>query len=635
MQQTLTHKILKAHLVQGNMTAGQEIGIHIDQTLTQDATGTMAWLQFEALGVERVRTDISLSYVDHNTIQANFRNADDHRFLRTCAEKFGALFSPAGTGVCHQLHLENFAKPGVTLIGADSHTPTAGGIGALAMGAGGLSVALAMAGRPYALPMPKVMRVWLEGELTGWGTAKDIILHILQKLSVKGGVGFVLEYAGPGINTLSVPERATITNMGAELGATTSIFPSDEITKAFLKVQGREDDWKAMSADEGATYDAELRVDLTGIEPLAAAPFMPDKVVRVAELAGIEVSQVAIGSCTNSSYADLQQVAEVLRGKSIHPATATLLAPGSKQVLNMLAAENALHDILMAGVRLLECACGPCIGAGGAPSSAGVTVRTFNRNFEGRSGTKDAQCYLVSPLTAAQVALQGAFTDPSTWGEAPKRADFPEHVPNIKHLFVQPAPAGNNVEVLYGPNIIPLENFDTLPDKLDGTVVIVLPDNITTDHITPGTAEILQLRSNIPAMSTHVLAGVDADFPTRARNTKNGVIVARENYGQGSSREHAALCPRHLGIRCILTCSLARIHRANLVNAGILPLLFANPEDYNAIQTGMPVHIDTDKLVAGKPCSVNIGDKEVSVINDLSEDELQIIRVGGLLNSVK
>ncbi len=635
MQQTLTHKILTAHLLHGSMAPGQEIGIRIDQTLTQDATGTMAWLQFEALGVERVRTDISLSYVDHNTIQANFRNADDHRFLRTTAEKFGALFSPAGTGVCHQLHLENFAKPGVTLIGADSHTPTAGGIGALAMGAGGLSVALAMAGKPYTLPMPKVMRVWLEGELTGWATAKDIILHILQKLSVKGGVGYVLEYAGPGVAGLSVPERATITNMGAELGATTSIFPSDQITKEFLKVQGREEDWCAFGADANAEYDDELRVDLNQIEPLAACPFMPDRVERVADLAGIEVSQVAIGSCTNSSYADLQQVAEVLRGKNIHPSTATLLAPGSKQVLNMLASENALHDLLMAGVRLLECACGPCIGAGGAPSSAGVTVRTFNRNFEGRSGTKDAQCYLTSPLTAAQVALNGAFTDPATWGTAPKRADFPENVPNIKHLFVQPAPEGNDVEVLYGPNIIPLESFDPLPTVLEGTVVIVLPDNITTDHITPGTAEILQLRSNIPEMSKHVLASVDAEFPARARSTKNGVIVAKENYGQGSSREHAALCPRHLGIRCILACSLARIHRANLVNAGILPLLFVNPKDYDDIQLNAPVYINTQDIKAGQGCTIRIGQKDVEVINDLSEDELRIIGVGGLLNSVK
>ncbi len=635
MQQTLTHKILAAHLLHGSMIAGQEIGIRIDQTLTQDATGTMAWLQFEALGVERVRTDISLSYVDHNTIQANFRNADDHRFLRTAASKFGALFSPAGTGVCHQLHLENFAKPGVTLIGADSHTPTAGGIGALAMGAGGLSVALAMAGKPYTLPMPKVMRVWLEGELTGWATAKDVILHILQQLTVKGGVGYVLEYAGPGIAGLSVPERATITNMGAELGATTSIFPSDNVTKDFLKTQGREADWIALEADANADYDVELRVDLSKIEPLAATPSMPDRVVRVAELAGTKVSQVAIGSCTNSSYADLQQVAQVLRGKNIHPSTATLLAPGSKQVLSLLSAESSLCDLLLAGVRLLECACGPCIGAGGAPSSTGVTVRTFNRNFEGRSGTKDAQCYLTSPLTAAQVALNGEFTDPATWGTAPKRVDYPNSVPNINHLFIQPAPADNDVEVLYGPNIIPLDTFAPLPSELEGNVVIVLPDNITTDHITPGTAEILQLRSNIPEMSKHVLASIDAEFPARARSTKNGVIVARENYGQGSSREHAALCPRHLGICCILSCSLARIHRANLVNAGILPLLFVNPSDYDSITLDMPVHIDTQKIVAGQAFSIRVGDKDIAVTNDLSEDELQIIRVGGLLNSVK
>ncbi len=635
MAQTQTHKILEAHLQHGTLTAGKEIGIHINQTLTQDALGTLTWLQFEALGVPRVRTDLSVSYVDHNTMQANFRNADDHRFLRTTAAKFGALFSPAGTGVCHQLHLENFAKPGITLIGSDSHTPTAGGIGALAMGAGGLSVALAMAGHPYEFTMPKVMRVWLEGELTGWATAKDVILHILQKLSVKGGVGYVLEYAGPGVTTLSVSERSSITNMGAELGATTSIFPSDEVTKSFLMSQGRAQDWIALGADEDAHYDAELHVDLSSIEPLAAAPYMPDNIMRVADLAGLEVNQVVIGSCTNSSYADLHQVATVLRGKSIKASTPTLLAPGSKQVLTMLAEENALYEILMAGVRLLECACGPCIGIGGAPSSGAVTVRTFNRNFEGRSGTKDAKCYLTSPLTAAQVALHGKFTDPATWGTPPRKAPLPHRIPSIAHLFVQPAPADTEVELLYGPNIVPLEKFETLPHICQGAVVIVLGDNITTDHIIPATAEILQLRSNVPAIAEYVLKSVDTDFASRARNTNNGVIVARENYGQGSSREHAAIAPRHLGVRCILACSFARIHRANLINAGIMPLRFVQTEDYDSITQAMPVHIDTRKLEAGKECVITIGQKDITVTNDLSPHELEIIRAGGLLNSVK
>ncbi len=635
MSQNLTHKIIRAHLKHGEMVAGQEIGLQINQTLTQDATGTMSWLQFEALGVSRVRTDLSVSYVDHNTMQANFRNADDHNFLRTMAAKYGALFSPAGTGVCHQLHLENFAKPGVTLIGADSHTPTAGGIGALAFGAGGLSVALAMAGRPYEITMPKVLRVWLEGELTGWATAKDVILYVLQKLSVKGGVGYVLEYAGPGVATLTVPERSTITNMGAELGATTSIFPSDDVTKAFLTAQGRAGDWIALNADEGASYESELRVDLSSIEPLAAAPFMPDNVVRIADLAGQEVSQVVIGSCTNSSFTDLRQVASVLKGKSINPATPTLMASGSKQVLTMLAAENALHDMLMAGVRLLECACGPCIGIGGAPSSGAVTVRTFNRNFEGRTGTKDAKCYLTSPLTAAQVALHGKFTDPATWGPAPAKASLPENVPSIVHLFVQPAPENNSVEVLYGPNIIPLKKYAALPENCNGTVAIVLPDNITTDHIVPATAEILQLRSNVPAIAEFVLTRVDENFPKKAQSIENGVIVAGENYGQGSSREHAAIAPRHLGICCILARSFARIHRTNLINSGIVPLLFVNATDYDAIQADMPVHIDTTALQAGGECVIRIGQNDITVKNDLSEHELSLVRAGGLLNTVK
>ncbi len=631
----IAQQIIAAHLIDGSMQAGSPVALRIDQTLTQDATGTMAWLQFEALGVPKVQVDLAVSYVDHNTLQTNFRNADDHRFLRTVASKYGAVFSPAGTGICHQLHLENFAKPGTTLIGSDSHTPTAGGMGALAMGAGGLSVALAMAGKPYTIPMPSIVRVWLEGKLEGWASAKDIILHILQKYSVKGGVGRIFEYAGPALATLSVPERATITNMGTELGATSSIFPSDEQTRLFLQAQGREKDWIELKASADATYDEEICIDLSQIEPLAAAPHMPDKVMRVADLAGIPVEQVAIGSCTNSSYGDLYQAAAILKGRQVHPQCPTAMAPGSKQVLAMLAHEGALNDLLLAGVRLLECSCGPCIGMGGAPVSGGVSVRTFNRNFEGRSGTKDAQCYLTSPLTAAQVALSGAFTDPSTWGTPPTNPNLPKFVPSIADLFIQPAKAGEHVEVVRGPNIVPLETFTPLPEVCQGQVSIVLPDNITTDHIMPANTHILALRSNIPAIAEYVLTPVDADFPARARGIQNGVIVARENYGQGSSREHAALAPRHLGIRIVLACSLARIHRANLINFGILPLLFVNTDDYDGIEASMPIHFDSTKLEAGKECSIMIGQREIAVNNDLSAEELSIIRAGGLLNSVR
>ncbi len=631
----IVQKIIKKHLLGGSMQAGEAVALRIDQALTQDATGTMAWLQFEALGVEKVQVDLAISYVDHNTLQTNFRNADDHRFLRTVASKYGALFSPAGTGICHQLHLENFAKPGVTLVGSDSHTPTAGGIGALAMGAGGLSVALAMAGQPYTIPMPKVVRVWLEGELTGWAQAKDVILEILRIRTVKGGVGCVFEYAGPGLASLSVPERATITNMGAELGATTSIFPSDELTREFLKAQGREEDWSELVADTDAKYDEELVIDLSKIVPLAAAPHMPDNIKTVAELAGIKVEQVSIGSCTNSSYRDLLQTAMVLKGKQIAPSCSTSISPGSKQVLAMLAENGALNDLLLSGVRLLECSCGPCIGMGGAPVSEGVSVRTFNRNFEGRSGTKDAQCYLTSPLTAAQVALHGEFTDPATWGTPPSCQSLPENVPSIKDLFVLPSGQGEEVDVVRGPNIVPLEKFSALPEQCEGQVSIVLPDNITTDHIMPANTHILALRSNIPAIAEYVLTPVDADFPSRARAMQGSVIVARENYGQGSSREHAALAPRHLGVRIVLACSLARIHRANLINFGILPLLFVEPKDYEGIETQMQIKLDSTKLEAGKACSLQVGEKTIQVTNDLSEEELAIIRAGGLLNSVR
>ena len=639
----LTQKIIGSHLVSGTMTPGSEIGLRIDQTLTQDATGTMAWLQFEALGIPRVKTDISLSYVDHNTLQMNFRNPDDHRFLRTVAAKFGGVYSGPGTGICHQLHLENFAKPGATLVGSDSHTPTAGGICSLAMGAGGLSVALAMAGEPYYIPMPKVVRVFLTGALTGWASAKDVILELLRRRTVKGGVGRVFEYAGPGVATLSVPERATIANMGAELGATGTLFPSDGVTRAFLKAMGREADWRELGPDADAAYDEEEAIDLSALVPLAAQPHMPDRVVSVAELDGLPVEQVCIGSCTNSSYADLKLVAQILDGHRINPGTDAMISPGSKQVLTMLAQEGLLEPLIGSGARLLECSCGPCIGSGGAPVTSGVSARTFNRNFEGRSGTKDAKVYLVSPLTAAQAALNGKFTDPATWGTPPAKPELPADPPSIRHLFVFPPENGDGVEVLRGPNIVALEKFprlDASGDVLEANVVIRLGDNITTDHIMPAGAEILALRSNIPAISEHVFVRVDPDFVKRARAVSeaggNGVIVAGENYGQGSSREHAALAPRHLGIRAVIALSMARIHRANLVNFGILPLVFVNREDYAKVAQGADIRIPLTEITPGGVTNIEIaGVGVLPVRNDLSAAELDIIRSGGLLDAVK
>ena len=639
----LTQKIIGSHLVSGAMTPGSEIGLRIDQTLTQDATGTMAWLQFEALGIPRVKTDISLSYVDHNTLQMNFRNPDDHRFLRTVAAKFGGVYSGPGTGICHQLHLENFAKPGATLVGSDSHIPTAGGICSLAMGAGGLSVALAMAGEPYYIPMPRVVRVFLTGALTGWASAKDVILELLRRRTVKGGVGRVFEYAGPGVATLSVPERATIANMGAELGATGTLFPSDGVTRAFLKAMGREADWRELGPDADAAYDEEEAIDLSALVPLAAQPHMPDRVVPVAELDGLPVEQVCIGSCTNSSYADLKLVAQILDGHRINPGTDAMISPGSKQVLTMLAQEGLLEPLIGSGARLLECSCGPCIGSGGAPVTSGVSARTFNRNFEGRSGTKDAKVYLVSPLTAAQAALNGKFTDPATWGTPPAKPELPADPPSIRHLFVFPPENGDGVEVLRGPNIVALEKFprlDASGDVLEANVVIRLGDNITTDHIMPAGAEILALRSNIPAISEHVFVRVDPDFVKRARAVSeaggNGVIVAGENYGQGSSREHAALAPRHLGIRAVIALSMARIHRANLVNFGILPLVFVNREDYAKVAQGADIRIPLTEITPGGVTNIEIaGVGVLPVRNDLSAAELDIIRSGGLLNAVK
>jgi aconitate hydratase len=636
MGKNITHKIIERHLVSGNMVPGEEVGLRIDQTLTQDATGTMAWLQYEAIGIGKVRTDLSVSYVDHNTLQMGFRNPDDHRFLRTVAAKSGAVFSPAGTGICHQLHLENFAKPGATLIGSDSHTPTAGGIGAMAMGAGGLSVALAMAGEAYFIPMPKVVKVELTGELTGWAQGKDVILELLRLLTVKGGVGKVFEYAGPGVASLSVPDRATITNMGAELGATTSIFPSDETTRDFLAKMGRADDWTELVADADAEYDEVVTINLSELEPMVAQPHMPDQVCKVKDLAGKKIDQVAIGSCTNSSYSDLKNTAQILTGQITPPETDLMISPGSKQVLKMLSREGLIEPLLDAGARLLECSCGPCIGMGGSPVSAGVSVRTFNRNFEGRSGTQDGQIFLVSAQTAAKLALEGEFSDPATWGPAPERVSLPDDVPSIRDLFVFPPEDGASVEVLRGPNIVALEDFDKLPETVEAKVLLKVGDNITTDHILPAGAQITALRSNIPAISQYIFSRVDEGFVGRMQEHGKGVILGGENYGQGSSREHAALGPRHLGVKAVVVKSLARIHRANLVNFGILPLLLVDPSDYDKLEEGVDLTIPASKITPGGTVNMVAGNgATVAVTNDLTEKELQIIQAGGLLNAVR
>lgn len=631
----ITEKIISKHLVNGEMKPGTEIGLRIDQTLTQDATGTMAYLQFEAMGIDKVQTELSVSYVDHNTLQMGFRNPDDHQYLRTVAAKHGVVFSPAGTGICHQLHLENFAKPGKTLIGSDSHTPTAGGLGSLAMGAGGLSVALAMAGQPYSIPMPKVVKVELSGELTGWATSKDIILHLLGELTVKGGVGIVFEFGGAGVKTLTVPERAVITNMGAELGATTSIFPSDDNTRAFLKAMGREEDYSELIADDDATYAEVVKINLSELEPLVAQPHMPDRVVTVKSLAGLKVNQSAIGSCTNSSYSDLKTTALILKDEQLPEGVDLMISPGSKQVLKMLASEGFIAPLLDSGARLLECTCGPCIGMGGSPTSAGVSVRTFNRNFEGRSGTQDAQVYLASPQTAAKLALAGEFTDPATWGMPPEKIEFPAEVPSIRHLFIFPPENGAEVEIVRGPNIIPLETFSALPDEVSSEIRLKVSDDITTDHILPAGAQITALRSNIPAISEYIFSRVDEKFVSRMKNSENGIILGGENYGQGSSREHAALGPRHLGVVAVIVKSLARIHRANLVNFGILPLVLSVKSDYDRLSEGSLLTINTTTITPGGETALTTADGEkIMVKNDLSKKELAIIKAGGLLNYV-
>ena len=640
MGYTIAQKIIKNHLLSGEMTVGTDIGLKIDQTLTQDATGTMAYLEFEAMGVPRVKTEKSVAYIDHNTLQTGFENADDHRFIQTVCKKHGIYFSRPGNGICHQVHLERFGKPGKTLIGSDSHTPTGGGIGMLAMGAGGLDVAVAMGGGAYYITMPKMVKVNLTGKLRPWVSAKDVILEVLRIMSVKGGVGKIIEYAGEGVKTLTVPERATITNMGAELGATTSIFPSDEITREFLKAQGREEDYTELSSDPDAVYDEVIDIDLSTLKPMAACPHSPDNVKTIEELAGGKIDQVCIGSCTNSSYLDLMRVAAILKGKTVHPDVSLAIAPGSKQVYNMLALNGALGDLIAAGARILECACGPCIGMGQSPNSKGISLRTFNRNFEGRSGTADGQIYLVSPETAAASAITGVFTDPMTLGEEVK-IELPEKFLINDNMVTPPAAVEDmdKVEVLRGPHIKPFPTTKPMEDTIKASCALKVGDNITTDHIMPAGAKILPLRSNIPAISNYCFTVCDKEFPERAKLLGSSVIVGGANYGQGSSREHAALAPLYLGVKAVLVKSFARIHRSNLINAGILPLTFVNESDYDKISLGDELVLpDVKKIIleGGDVVVENVttGEKIMAKC-ELTGRTRDIILAGGLLNYTK
>lgn len=637
MGATIAEKIIRSHLVSGEMHAGEDIGLRIDQTLTQDATGTMAYLEFEAMGVPRVKTERSVAYIDHNTLQSGFENADDHRYIQSIAKKHGIYFSRPGNGICHQLHLERFGIPGKTLIGSDSHTPTGGGIGMLAFGAGGLDVAVAMGGGEYHLTMPKMVKINLTGRLSPWVSAKDVILAVLQKLSVKGGVGKIIEYGGEGIATLTVPERATITNMGTELGATTSIFPSDEITLEFLKAQGREDCWVELKSDEDAEYDEVIDLDLSSIEPLAACPHSPDAVKPVRELSGIKIDQCCIGSCTNSSYLDMMRVAVILKGKTVHPDVSLTIGCGSKQVYNMLAKNGALADIIAAGARVLECACGPCIGMGQAPRSGGVSLRTFNRNFEGRSGTADAQVYLVSPETAAVSALAGVFTDPRTLGGSVE-IPMPEEFLINDNLIVPPVSEAlmETVEIERGPNIKPFPISEALESSVEKKAVLKVGDNITTDHIMPAGAKILPYRSNIPYLSNFCFGVCDKDFPARCREEKGGIIIGGHNYGQGSSREHAALVPLYLGIKAVVAKSYARIHCANLANAGLIPLQFQNEADYDKIDQMDDLCLPNIRRELEQGCDVTMVDltknMEIKLTAVLTPRQREMVLAGGLLN---
>lgn len=646
---TVAYKIIRQHLVSGKMNPGEEIAIRIDQTLTQDATGTMAYLELEAMGIDRVKTELSVSYIDHNMLQTDFRNPDDHKYLMSVAKRFGIWLSKPGNGICHQIHVERFAKPGKTLLGSDSHTPTSGGVGMIAIGAGGLDVAAAMAGEPFYLKMPKIVGVKLTGKMPDWVTAKDIILELLRRLTVKGGVGKIFEYFGDGVKELTVPERSTITNMGAELGATTSVFPSDEITRAYLKAQGREQDWIELLPDPDAEYDEVIEIDLNQLEPLIAQPHSPDNVVPVREIEGVKVDQVVIGSCTNSSFVDLTRSAKLLEGQKVHPDVVFAVAPGSKQALELITENGELLNFLKAGARILETACGPCIGMGYAPPSGGVSVRSFNRNFEGRSGTPDAKVYLASPETCVACAIAGEVIDPRRLAQKTGakwiKVDMPERFPYGDEAFIEPLPPeeAKGVEIYRGPNIKPLPPFDELPSDLEAKVALVVGDNITTDHIMPAGAKILPLRSNIYAISEYVYHYVDPDFVKRIKSLADagyaGVIVGGENYGQGSSREHAALAPRFLGVRAVIAKSFARIHHANLVNFGIVPLELKNPSDYERFSLG-------DELIISDLREALQEGREVKVLNKTTGEEIlcrynltpyqiEVLLGGGRLNYIK
>ncbi|MCS6998817.1 MAG: aconitate hydratase [Aquificaceae bacterium] len=647
---TVAYKIIRDHLVSGKLITGEEIAIRIDQTLTQDATGTMAYLQFEAMGVDRVKTELSVSYIDHNMLQTDFKNPDDHKYLMSVAKRYGIWLSKPGNGICHQVHVERFAKPGRTLLGSDSHTPTSGGVGMIAIGAGGLDVAAAMAGEPFYLKMPKIVGVKLSGRLPEWVTAKDIILELLRRLTVKGGVGKIFEYFGEGVKELSVPERATITNMGAELGATTSVFPSDEITRAYLKAQGREGDWVELLPDPDAEYDEVVEINLSELEPLIACPHSPDRVVPVREVEGVKVDQVVIGSCTNSSFVDLIRAGSMLRGKKVHPDVVFAVAPGSKQALELITQEGVLLNFLKAGARILESACGPCIGMGYAPPSGGVSVRSFNRNFEGRSGTPDAKVYLASPEVCVASAIAGEIVDPRRLAEKENinwiSVKMPERFPYGDEAFIPPLPEeeAKGVEIYRGPNIRALPEFDELPEDIQGEVSLIVGDNITTDHIMPAGAKILPLRSNIYAISEYVYHYVDPEFLLRAKKIRDekgkaNVIIGGENYGQGSSREHAALAPRFLGVRAVIAKSFARIHHANLVNFGIVPLEFLDKEDYGKFSLGDELEIPglLERLKEGKEVVVinKATGEEVLCRYNLTPKQVSVLLAGGLLNWIK
>lgn len=638
----LTQKIISKHLVDGKMETGQPISIKIDQTLTQDSTGTMAFLQFEAMGIKRVKTEKSVAYIDHNILQTGHENADDHKYLRTAAAKYGVYCSRAGNGICHEVHLERFGRPAVTLLGSDSHTPTAGAIGMLGIGAGGLDVAVAMGGGPYHMRMPGVINIVLKGALPPWVGAKDIILEILRRLTVKGGVGKVLEYSGSGLDYLTVPQRATIANMGAELGATSSLFPSDQQTRAFLRAQSRLDDYQPLAADEDAEYDEEIYINLNKLEPLIACPHSPDNVKTVAELAGMKIDQVAIGSCTNAFFADMMMVAGILRGKTVAPHVSLVISPGSKQVLTMTAINGALGQMIDAGARILEAACGPCIGMGQAPASNAVSLRTFNRNFCGRSGTPSAQIYLVSPEVAAASAIRGVLTDPRELGD-PLFFPQPENYPINDNMIVAPPEDGSGVEIVRGPNIKPVPAHPVPGKTVGGEVLIKLGDNVSTDHILPSTANLLPFRSNIPFLAEHCLTPCDPDFPAKAKAAGGGIVVGGSNYGQGSSREHAALAPLYLGIKAVVALSFARIHKDNLINNGILPLVFRLESDYERLQIGDELVIDDlsaqihEAANSGKSVMVENKTQGYSFPTELyvSERQADILACGGLLNCTR